>query len=296
MRLPEFVLSVTATLVGVAAALAVLASKYRFARVLFWIAALSFGSLGVVWSATSEGYSLPTQMLVAAVIGAVAAAGLTWALWEIRGKERAEKTTAATTAEGMLPTRGPTLEATQNAAIDATGSVIPGDLPWQFARAADGAIIDMPGTVITRKEDGSMTIQFGAVPVTRQFPPPTGEFSKFSNSELRERAQEIAAALRDFQGRLEGENRTLPRLPQGGIADDVYKQFSDKYSLEYHTKFVGVARSIASEMIDRISKATPEATFSHRGANMLYWKSFAGPKAALTVSEFLNLLAQQLPN
>ena len=97
MHLSDFVLLVVGTLAAIAAGLAVVASNYSVARVLSWISALSFGSVGVVWSATSEGYSLPTQLFVSAIIGAVAAAGLTWALWEIRGKESKEH--AAVTGE-----------------------------------------------------------------------------------------------------------------------------------------------------------------------------------------------------
>jgi hypothetical protein len=100
MRLPEFVLLVAATVAAIAAGLAVVASKYGIARALFWIAALSFGSLGVMWSASSEGYSLPTQLIVSAIIGAIAAAGLTWGLWEINEKETTEiKPTAPPHAE-----------------------------------------------------------------------------------------------------------------------------------------------------------------------------------------------------
>lgn len=93
MHLPEFALLVIATIAAIAAGLVMLASNYRVALVLFWIGALSFGSLGVVWSATSEGYSLPTQMVVSAVIGAIAAAGLTWVIWEIGQKQKTEATT-----------------------------------------------------------------------------------------------------------------------------------------------------------------------------------------------------------
>ena len=44
MHLPDFVLLVIGALAAIAAGLAVLTSNYRVARVLFWIAALSFGS------------------------------------------------------------------------------------------------------------------------------------------------------------------------------------------------------------------------------------------------------------
>jgi hypothetical protein len=91
MHLPEFVLLVLATIAAIAAGLAVLASKYSIARVLFWIAGVSFWSLGVLWSVSSEGYSLQTQLLVSGVVGAIAAVGLSWTLWEIREKEKAEQ-------------------------------------------------------------------------------------------------------------------------------------------------------------------------------------------------------------
>jgi len=107
MHLPEFVLLVIATLATLAAGLAVLASNFRVARILFWIAALSFGSLGVLWSATSQGYALPTQLAVSAIIGAVAAAGLTWVLWEIKGKENVERSDATAPQPVVLQPAAP---------------------------------------------------------------------------------------------------------------------------------------------------------------------------------------------
>lgn len=86
MHLPEFVLLVIATIAAIAAGLAVVASNYHMARILFWIAALSFGSLGVVWAASSDA-SLAKQMVVAAVVAAIAAAGLVYGLWELRTNE-----------------------------------------------------------------------------------------------------------------------------------------------------------------------------------------------------------------
>ena len=106
MHLPDFALSVIGALAAIAAGLVMLASNYRIARVLFWIAAVSFGSMGVVWSATPEGYSLPTQMVVSATVAAIAAAGLTWALWEIRGKERAGEPASVTASQTDQPIQG----------------------------------------------------------------------------------------------------------------------------------------------------------------------------------------------
>ena len=89
MHLPDFVLLVLGTFSAIAAGLgaAVLALEnrsFKVVRVLFWASALSFGSMGVVWSQTSDGYSLQTQMIVAAVCAAIAAAGLVWGLHEVK--------------------------------------------------------------------------------------------------------------------------------------------------------------------------------------------------------------------
>lgn len=103
MRLSDFVLLIFGTLAGMAAGLAMLASKYSVARILFGIAALSFWSMGVVWSATSQGYSIQMQMIVSAIIGAIAAAGFTWVLWEIRGKEMGNKPAMETSKQAAQP-------------------------------------------------------------------------------------------------------------------------------------------------------------------------------------------------
>jgi hypothetical protein len=91
MHLPEFTLLAIATVAAIAAGfgvgmLALGRPRFGVVRVLFWISALTFWSLGIVWSATSA-QTLSIQMAVAAVIGAIAAAGLTWGLWEVRNQE-----------------------------------------------------------------------------------------------------------------------------------------------------------------------------------------------------------------
>lgn len=97
MHLPEFILLVIATVAAIAAGLAMATSNYRVARIFFWIAALSFASLGVVWAAQSEGYSLRTQIAVATICFAIAFAGLLWGLKEVRGRaegQESQKTSA----------------------------------------------------------------------------------------------------------------------------------------------------------------------------------------------------------
>ena len=52
----------------------------------FWVAAISFGSLGIVWGVWGADSSQPLwiRLAVAGVTGAVAAIALTWVLWQVR--------------------------------------------------------------------------------------------------------------------------------------------------------------------------------------------------------------------
>jgi hypothetical protein len=88
MDLPDFIVAGQFGFSGITVGLgiAVLAPpspNHRTARILFWLGALSFGSMGIVWALTSEGYSLRTQMIVAAICAAIAAAGLVWGLRQV---------------------------------------------------------------------------------------------------------------------------------------------------------------------------------------------------------------------
>ena len=298
-------------------------SRLRLARNCFMAASVIFAGIAIMWGIWTE-YPFWPRVLIVGLLAALAAIGAMESTRFIMRDENLKKesenaksdpaptipvtTPAATTVSAQAPAgsapvadpqpqRRPTLEATRNSKIDATGSIIPGDLPFQFGKADDGSIIDMPGTIVTRKEDGSIVIMPGAMPVNRTFPPPTGEFASLSASALKARAGEIAGSLREFQGRFETEMRSLPRTspPQVRAPDVMWKQFSEKYKSEYNTKLLDPAVSVASEIMSRIEASAPGTSFQHPGANMLYHRAFAGPAPALEVAEFLDLLVSKLP-
>jgi hypothetical protein len=118
-----------------------IASNYRVARGLFWIAALSFGSLGVVWSAQSHGYSLVTQMIVAGICAAIAAAGLVWGVDEIKGRANAETPPTVDKSSVSKPDlsknspnlskNSPNISAGGNISIGHIGDVITAPTPQQ---------------------------------------------------------------------------------------------------------------------------------------------------------------------
>lgn len=75
MHLVDFLLGGQFAFAGItaglgAAVLALEGANTRVIRVLFWLGAISFGSLGIVWAGTSHGHSLITQMIVAAAFAA----------------------------------------------------------------------------------------------------------------------------------------------------------------------------------------------------------------------------------
>ena len=257
--------------------------NYRVARRCAWASAILFGSIAVVWGITTM-KSAWVQIPAVGIAGLIAAICLSEALRFIKEREFPSILPSAHVAVQ----RGPTLEATKNSTIDATGAVISGDLPFQFGRADNGSVISMRGAVVTRQGDGIVSLRAGATPVPVQFPPPTGEFSRFSNGQLKAREIKMSADLRDFQDQFTAEIQTLPR--QDGTPNDIIRTVGDKYSMEYQQRFVEEGRSIASEMLARITKKSPGATFSGNGGMMLYYGSFAGPRAALDVAVFLDTL------
>jgi hypothetical protein len=54
----------------------------RAARIMFWLSATGFGSLGAVWAANQE-YLTLMNYGIAGVVGAIAAMSLYWGLWQI---------------------------------------------------------------------------------------------------------------------------------------------------------------------------------------------------------------------
>src|SRR4051812_9658706 len=113
MHLPEFVLLAISTVAAIAAGLGGTWLKssqpnYGIIRTLFWISAFTFGSLGIVWSAASDGQPLWLQMLVSGLLGGLASAALAWGLWEIRSQEQSHPSNEISNSN---MSRGPTLEA-----------------------------------------------------------------------------------------------------------------------------------------------------------------------------------------
>ena len=108
MHLPDFIIAGQGLFASIAvgvgwAMLAIPSPNYQPVRVLFWLASLSFGTIGIVWAMTSEGYSVSTQMTVAAICAAVAAAGLVWGLRQIP-TSAGSTAPAASLASPTLPT------------------------------------------------------------------------------------------------------------------------------------------------------------------------------------------------
>jgi hypothetical protein len=144
---------------------------YRVARRCAWAAALLFGSIAVVWGVSTMEQAW-IRIPAVGIAGLIAAISLTEALRFIKNREFPNH--PASTSDAPI-SRRPTLEATNKSVIDATGATIPGDLPFQFGRADNNSVIDMPGITVTTK-DGITTVTPGHL--NRRFPPPTGEYSR----------------------------------------------------------------------------------------------------------------------
>jgi hypothetical protein len=166
VHLAEFILLLIATVAAIAAGLAMVASNYRVARVLFWIAALSFGSLGIMWSQQSHGYSLTIQMIIAAVCAAIAAASLVWGLDELRGRANAAE--IPNLAEKPSPNNSTSGKNSPN--ITAGGNVTIGHIGDVTINQAPAPKLELIESIRKQNADGTFDSQF-VVGVISPYPP-----------------------------------------------------------------------------------------------------------------------------
>jgi hypothetical protein len=115
---PEFAIAVIGALASVAAALAyaVLSRdkpSFLAAKVLSWVSAIGFGSLGVIWGSTNSTYVLGWRVAASALLGAVVAATLTWVLADIGGQSKRTVEPSDTSAVAHLAELGWTVKPSQ---------------------------------------------------------------------------------------------------------------------------------------------------------------------------------------
>lgn len=186
----------------------------------------------------------------------------------------------------------PTLEATRNSTIDATGAIIPGDLPFQFAKADDHSLIAMAGIKVTRNEDGTILVNPDAEPI--KFPPPTGEFSMFSNQDLKFHCGKLSTDLRCLQKLLYEETARIRADKETKIAEEEIGKVVGRYAAEYKRGIAREAHSVASELLSRLMSATFTTASAANGGRVVYYKTFCGPTPASDAADFLDELARQL--
>jgi hypothetical protein len=99
MPAPDFAMLVLAALASVAAGFAYSMllranPRFRAAKVLSWVSALGFWSVGVIWGATASVYPLGWRMAAAGAAGAVVSAALVWVIADINSQSKPPPTVA----------------------------------------------------------------------------------------------------------------------------------------------------------------------------------------------------------
>ncbi|WP_316236832.1 hypothetical protein [Bradyrhizobium sp. SZCCHNR1015] len=191
---------------------------------------------------------------------------------------------------------GPILEATNDSKINAAGAVIPNDLPFQLGKADGGSVIDMPGLVVTRKDDGAIVINPGAGSGERYFQPPSGEFVDMSVRDLKARMRATVHDLNAFQANFEKDFYDPGhKYPSKEKAREV----RDKYSAEYREKFSKLALSLAEAALFRIGRRVDASELSRQandGGRIILHERFVGPAPATEAAAFLAGLESKLPD
>lgn len=261
--------------------------QYRAARVLGILSALLFGSLAVVWGVTTP-VSFWPRVLAVGIAGFFAAALLSEGIRFVYGQEKQDAPVAAQAP--TTPQRGATLEATNGSKIDASGAVIPGDLPFQLGKADGGSLIDMPGLVATKTENGwSIT---PAANSEKSFPAPPDNLAKMSSTELKQAMQALIGELRTLQRQFDDEFFEPGHKYPGHEKADAVLQ---KYAATYKTEFSQKAFDLASAALSRIGRLSNLSRDANYGGSVVYHKMFVGPRPADGAATFLETLEGHLP-
>jgi hypothetical protein len=260
----------------------------------FWLVIIGpilIGLAVAIWYGSSKTFGLWTGFAGAVLL--LLAGSLQWqqAILQSQASEQPTQRGGDIAPASTQPVRAPTLEATNKSKIDATGAQIPGDLPFQFGRADNNSLIDMPGINVTRTDDG-FTVTSGNV--NRQFPAPTGEFASMLVPELRRRIQITVSDLRQFQ---EDFNRNFFEPNRKWPSEAKAKTVLARYGALYDQKFSRITFSLASAALSKIgtidgSEMSREA---RDGGNIVYHGKFVGPDPAERAAAFLELIENKLP-
>jgi hypothetical protein len=169
------------------------------------------------------------------------------------------------------PTRpSPTFEATNRSEILAKGAGIAGTIPFPLARADNDSKIDMSGMLWISPD----------APTT--FPAPTGEFSKRSNADMRSEVGRVTQELQSFQATFNDE---IGKLGNPGNSREAWESYTvkrniiySKFSQEYHSRFAGLAISLAAGLISRIKGLETNSISQNAniGAHVILERKFAG--------------------
>lgn len=267
--------------------------NYRVARRCAWASAILFGSIAVVWGITTM-ESAWIRIPAVGIAGLIAAVFLSEALRFIKAREF-PSISPAPQAAPHGPVEGPWIEATSNSSISAKGALIAGNAPFtgRFVRADGGSTVDMDNMVMIGPN------------APTAFPAPTGEYSKLSNTEFKNRTEGLIQQLRQFQSETDEENPYPSQIDRRSqefwAARNKWKEGNQKKAVVFEAELGPNAKSIASELSLRLSRVRSLETINvspdeRLGAQVILQNRFAGPKPANSAANFLNRFLQALPN
>ncbi|MCS3449557.1 MULTISPECIES: hypothetical protein [Bradyrhizobium] len=270
---------------GVPAALALtmtVATKagYRFLKAClivsgaFVIIPLLFMQWTVDWGPTYM------KVLVNAAVAAIVVGGISYGLEWLRKKE------TSASAETSTSQRGPTLEATNNSTIDASGATIPGDLPFQFGKADQNSLLSMPGAKVTKTENGWQITP--PENITFEFPAASPKYAAMTLPDLKRELLTTANSLRLLQ------NKYTASFREARSDTTNFRNFADAFRSEYEKNFAERSFALASAALSKLGPVTLSQSATNGGA-VVYYKKFVGPTPAGDAASFLEALSEKLP-
>jgi hypothetical protein len=235
-----------------------------------------------------------TQIIVGLLIAAVGACATIYGGY--LAKLGFDGLSVSRSSEAPRGNRGPTLEAVDHSVIDASGSTIPGDLPFQFGRAQGNSLIAMPGVTVKKNDtDGYSVIP--PAETNLSFPAPDGRFSNFSDAGLKHEAVPIADKFRQAQKEFFKAYQAVERNAKGEISDQDWQAFSYPLDTKYRVDLVPVGYALTCELLVRVKGGLkPPNRNVNMGASAMYYRQTASAGHADKVAAFIEFISENIPD
>ena len=162
-------------------------------------------------------------------------------------------------------------------------------------------VIGVPNGLVIARNNSTFEVNDGLIVGNTtgffEFPPPSGEYSKFSNSQLRNQVNILGRKLRKLENDYEVKVKSLfdqsERADQGERFNQIFNEASERFAKELRPECLALYSEMGSRL-PRMHRGSDVPLALVQGADVILYKP-AGAKPFESAAAFLEFVAGRLP-